>query len=166
MSDRSTFDWDPHSDAARADQIAAYDSMRRHCPVARSDALGWSLFRHADVMRALLAPEVFSNVVSARPSVPNGMDAPEHTEYRRVIEPYFAVDRMAALEPRCRAIAAKLVSEPSGRRDHIHEQLAERATDWQSSAGEHVPVVRIQRVVPDRRNCTARLVSRRDTRAR
>lgn len=66
MSDRSTLDWDPHSDTARADQIAAYDSMRRHCPVARGDALGWSLFRHADVMGALLAPGVFSNVVSAR----------------------------------------------------------------------------------------------------
>lgn len=62
-------------------------------------------------MRALMAPERFSNVVSAHLSVPNGMDAPEHTAYRRIIEPYFAAERMAAIEPQCRAIAAELVSQ-------------------------------------------------------
>ena len=115
MSDTSPSHWDVHSDGARADQLVIYDLMRRRCPVAHSDALGWSLFRHCDVMRALATPQVFSSVVSTRMSVPNGMDAPEHTEYRRVIEPYFASDRVAALEPKCRAIAAALVSQlPDG----------------------------------------------------
>lgn len=115
MPDRTPPDWDPYSSAAQADQIAVYDSLRRRCPVAHSEALGWSLFRREDVMRALLTPQQFSNVVSARRSPPNGMDAPEHTEYRRIIDPYFAPDRIAALEPKCRAIAIDLVSElPDG----------------------------------------------------
>jgi hypothetical protein len=45
----------------------------------------WSLFRHGDVLRALNEPETFSNVVSNRRTVPNGMDPPEHsrTGWRR-----------------------------------------------------------------------------------
>jgi cytochrome P450 len=38
------------------------------------------------------------------------MDPPEHTEYRCLIEPYFAAERIAAIEPRCRAIAVDLIS--------------------------------------------------------
>ena len=103
-------DWNPYSSAEGEDQIALYDEMRRRCPVAHNEALGWSLFRHPDVMRALDDPATFSNAVSAHVSVPNGMDPPQHTEYRRIIEPYFAIDRMAALEPRCRTIAQDAVA--------------------------------------------------------
>ncbi|MCL4746575.1 MAG: cytochrome P450 [Burkholderiaceae bacterium] len=89
--------------------------MRERCPVAYSDLLGWSLFRHADVLRALNDPETFSSAVSAHPAVPNGMDPPEHTRYRRIVETYFQPDRMAAFEPRCRQIAADLVGSVLGR---------------------------------------------------
>jgi cytochrome P450 len=61
------------------DQRTAYDGMRRRCPVASSEFLGWSLFRHEDVTRALHDHETFSNAVSQHLSVPNGMDLPEHT---------------------------------------------------------------------------------------
>jgi cytochrome P450 len=109
MSDEPRGDWDPTSAAVQRDQRAAYDAMRERCPVAYSELLGWSLFRHADVMRALHDPQVFSNAVSAHPAVPNGMDPPQHTAYRRIIEPYFAADRMAAFEPPCRDIAVRLL---------------------------------------------------------
>jgi cytochrome P450 len=102
--------WDPQSPAARENLTAVCDEMRERCPVAYSDAFGWSLFRHEDVMQALEDPTSFSNVVSAHLSVPNGMDPPQHTDYRRIIEPYFSLDRMAALEPRCRAIARDAVA--------------------------------------------------------
>jgi cytochrome P450 len=46
-------------------------------------------------MRALLDHETFSNAVSQHLTVPNGMDPPEHTEYRKLIEPYFSEQRMA-----------------------------------------------------------------------
>lgn len=100
--------WDPRAPEILHDQIAAYDAMRRRCPVAHSDYLHWSLFRHADVLRALHDPDTFGNAVSAHVSIPNGMDPPEHAAWRRLIEPYFAAGRMAALEPACRAVAGEL----------------------------------------------------------
>lgn len=104
-------DWDPRSPEVQRDQISAYDRMRKECPVAHSDYLGWSLFRHADVLRVLGDHETFSNQVSRHPSVPNGMDPPEHTLYRDMIEPYFAPERIAAFEPVFRGIARDLVAE-------------------------------------------------------
>ena len=103
-------DWNPVSDAVLRDQRTAYDDMRERCPVAYSDALGWSVFRHQDVVRVLNDPGSFSNVVSTHLSVPNGMDPTEHTAYRRIIEPYFHADKMAAFEPECRQIAAGLAA--------------------------------------------------------
>lgn len=69
-------DWDPRSDTVLSDPIKIYDAMRRHCPVAYSDYLGWSLFRHEDVVRALDDHRTFSSVVSRHLSVPSGMDPP------------------------------------------------------------------------------------------
>lgn len=115
MGETPTPDWDPLSEAVLRDQVAAYDAMREECPVAYSDLLGWSLFRHEDVLMALNDPDTFSNVVSSRRAVPNGMDPPEHTEYRRITESYFLPECMEAFEPECRAIAAELVQSLLGR---------------------------------------------------
>jgi len=103
-------DWDPTSSDSRDNQIAAYDALRRRRPVAWSDALHWSFLTHADVSRALLDHETFSNAVSAHPSVPNGMDPPEHTPFRALIEPYFGADAVAAFEPVCQDIAQDLAA--------------------------------------------------------
>ena len=86
MNDMLQPDWDPKSDVVLRDQLAAYDEMRERCPVAYSDFLGWSLFRHEDVVRVLNDHETFSNAVSRHLSVPDGMDPPEHTEYRRIVD--------------------------------------------------------------------------------
>lgn len=109
MSNMLQQDWDPRSDVVLRDQRAAYDEMRERCPVAYSDFLGWSLFRHEDIVRVLNDHDTFSNAVSRHLSVPNGMDPPEHTGYRRIIESYFRPERMEAFEPQCREIAANLV---------------------------------------------------------
>ena len=108
-------DWDPKSAAVLRDQRAAFDEMRERCPVAYSDLLGWSLFRHEDIVRVLNDPVTFSSVVSRNLSVPNGMDPPEHGQYRRLIEPYFAPQAMQAFEPQCRSLAADLVRSLQGR---------------------------------------------------
>lgn len=84
--------------------------MRRRCPVAYSHELGWSVFRHADVMTILEDHETFSNIASRHRSVPNGMDPPEHTAYRNAIEPYFHMDRLRLFEPDCRATAHALLT--------------------------------------------------------
>lgn len=110
MNDKPKPDWDPRSKEVVRDQRAAYDKMRESCPVAYSEFMQWSLFRHEDVSRVLNDHKTFSNAVSQHLSVPNGMDPPEHTGYRRVIEPYFAAERMSAFEPVCREIAKDLMS--------------------------------------------------------
>lgn len=109
MSDKKEPDWDPKSEEVLRDQRMAYDQMRERCPVAYSGLMEWSLFRHEDVTRVLHNHETFSNSVSEHISVPNGMDPPEHTTYRRLIEPYFASERMDAFEPLCREIVMTLV---------------------------------------------------------
>jgi len=111
MSDKVKPDWDPRSEKFLRDQRMTYDRMRECCPVAYSEFLGWSLFRHEDVTRVLQEHETFSNSVSKHRSVPNGMDPPEHTAYRRIIEPYFAAERMNTFEPVCREIVSTLVRD-------------------------------------------------------
>ena len=88
--------------------------MRRACPVAYSQFLGWSLFRHEDVLRVLNDPQTFSSEVSSHLSVPSGIDPPAHTGYRRVLDPYFSPEAMAAFAPSCQAIASKLVGRLQG----------------------------------------------------
>jgi cytochrome P450 len=110
-SDKPQPDWDPRSDRVVSNQIDAYDAMRQRCPVAYSDYLGWSLFRHDDVIRVLDDYETFSNVVSSHLSVPSGMDPPLHTAYRELIEQHFAPARIAAFEPLCQTISASLVAD-------------------------------------------------------
>ena len=85
--------------------------MRQRCPVAHSSYLNWSLFRHEDVARVLNDHQTFSNAVSRHLSVPNGMDPPQHTAYRDIIDPYFSRQHMDAFEPACRKIAVKLVGD-------------------------------------------------------
>lgn len=109
-------DWQPKSEEVMRDQRAAYDAMRRRCPVAHDPSMGWSLFRHEDVTRVLHDHKTFSNAVSQHLSVPNGMDPPEHTPFRQIIEPYFSAGRMDAFEPACREIARNLVQSAARRR--------------------------------------------------
>src|SRR5450759_3148213 len=82
-------DWNPKSDAVLRDQRAAYDEMRERCPVAYSDFLGWSLFRHEDIVRVLNDPDTFSNAVSRHLSVPNGMDPPSTPSTAALSNPIF-----------------------------------------------------------------------------
>lgn len=108
MPETTQPDWDPRAPSVLHNQRHAYDQMRQRCPVARSGEGQWTLFRHADVMRVLLDHQSFSNQVSQHISVPNGMDPPEHTAYRALIEPYFSPERVAWFTPLCQQIADDL----------------------------------------------------------
>ena len=111
MNDTAPSDWDAGSTEVLHDQIAAYDGLRRRCPVARSELMDWSLLRHAEVVRALEDHHTFSSTVSSsHVSVPNGMDPPRHTGFRRMMEPYFAADAMRTFEPVCRQVAREAVA--------------------------------------------------------
>ena len=101
--------WEPLSAESLLDQRRTYDRRRAACPVARSPR-GVTLFRHADVVAAAHDPATFSSAVSAHRQVPNSLDPPGHTAFRTVIDPFFAPERMRALEPCLRAIAREIVS--------------------------------------------------------
>jgi cytochrome P450 len=104
-------DWDHYAPEVLADQIAAYDRMRRQCPVAHDASGNWAVFKHADVVRVLDEYQTFSNVVSSHVAVPNGMDPPQHTAFRAIVDRYFTADRMKAFEPVVREIAAEMMAE-------------------------------------------------------
>ncbi len=126
MTRDKTEDWDPRSDDILEDPISAYDTMRYKYAVAWSDYQQWSVFRHADAMRLLTEPETFSNNVSDRVSVPNGMDAPEHRRYRELIEPYFSANRVEAFRPVCQTIAEETVGAiDAGKPFEAMSELAE-----------------------------------------
>jgi cytochrome P450 len=101
--------WDPQEPSVLLDQRSAYDEMRERCPVAHSEVMGWSLFRHGDVTAVTGDPASFSSA-TRRLAIPNGMDPPEHTDYRDSLEPYFTSDRLARFEPRSRQIARDLLA--------------------------------------------------------
>ena len=117
MTTAPTPDWNPRSDAVQQDQIAAYDHLRDQHGAAYSEMLHWSVLGHADVLRILQDHERFSNVVSRHVAVPNGMDPPEHTAYRALIEPYFTQERVEAFRPVCERITAELLQALQGRRE-------------------------------------------------
>lgn len=121
-------DWDPGSEEVQGDQVPAYDAMRERCPVAYSELMRWSVFRHEDVARVLLDADTFSSAVSPHVAIPAGMDPPQHTLFRRMIEPYFAPVRMHALAPACRRIAGELI-----RRGEV-ELMAELALPFAARA--------------------------------
>ncbi len=108
MNDTIHADWDPRAASIQEDQRRAYDDMRERCPVARSEFMGWSLFRHQDVIDVLVDPRTYTSA-SRHPAIPNGMDPPDHRPFRDALAPHFSTDRMVALEPLCRAIAADLL---------------------------------------------------------
>jgi cytochrome P450 len=104
-------DWDPRSPEVQQDQAAAYDRMRSTCPMAHSEYLNWSLFKHGDVRRVLMDHETFSSRVSSHLSVPNGIDPPEHTAFRAVVNKYYTPAEMERFEPVSRRIAATLIDD-------------------------------------------------------
>ncbi len=108
MDDVCQHDWDPKSDAVLRDQRKAYDEMRERCPVAHSEFMGWSLFRHEDISAVLADTGTYSNV-SRYQAIPNGMDPPAHARYREALDACYSNEQMTRLEPRAREIAVNLI---------------------------------------------------------
>lgn len=118
-------DWDPRSAQVQADQRAAFDELRERCPVAWSESMHWSVLRHADVMRVLQDHETFGSAVSQHPAVPNGYDPPQHTAYRRALDPFFSPERMKQFEPVCCEVVANTVGQALALRDlEINHEFA------------------------------------------
>ncbi|HRO30594.1 cytochrome P450 [Citricoccus sp.] len=96
------------------DPRAVSDAIRPDARIALSSSGAMVLLRHVDVVAAARDPEVFSSAVSRFLQLPNGLDGEEHAAFRRLIEPYFTAERMAALEPGVREAARQVCAEVTG----------------------------------------------------
>jgi cytochrome P450 len=79
---------------------------------------------HPEALAVLHDHQTYSSRVSAHLSIPSGMDPPEHTRYRPLIERYFQPDALTAFEPHCRHIVAEAVEAVVSRGE------GEAMTDW------------------------------------
>lgn len=97
------------------DRTAAYGFLRAAGPVLRT-AFGSYLITSAEAAEfALRSPGLFSSrrafdlVGSPLPLVPIAFDPPEHTRYRRILQPFFSPRGVAAWLPQVRALARELI---------------------------------------------------------
>lgn len=96
---------------------AVYAKIRNECPVTRLTLSGGpmiSLFE--DVMWALRHPEIFSSAMDVqlalgteRPMIPQQIDPPGQTRFRKLLDPYFSRKRMAEIAPALRKHANELI---------------------------------------------------------
>ncbi|NMO18323.1 cytochrome P450 [Pyxidicoccus fallax] len=111
----------------RANPYPTYAELRRG-PVCQVDPGGyWVLTRYEDVVAAFKNPQVFSNIgmrIATKPAWLGhnpfgdsmiGMDPPNHTRLRTLVNRAFGPPALARLEPRVRAFAGAIVDRlPEG----------------------------------------------------
>jgi cytochrome P450 len=75
---------------------------------------GWVLTRYDNGAEILSDPETFSNQTRnypVRPWIPQAIDPPMHTSYRRILNPWFTPDAMVKLEPHLEQYANELADK-------------------------------------------------------
>jgi cytochrome P450 len=103
-----------------AREFEIWDLLRSELPVARTSRVptldvpmnAWVLTRYDDIADVLRRPEDFSSQVGiypVRPWIPQAIDPPAHTAYRRILNPEFTAEQMAKLEPYLEQYASELV---------------------------------------------------------
>jgi len=105
--------FDPTTDAFAEERTATYRYLRDERPVFRDAARDtWVLSRFADVYAAANDADTFSSVASeADVLLPmlNYLDAPRHTQLRRMVSRAFTPARVASLEEPTRALVSRLL---------------------------------------------------------
>jgi cytochrome P450 len=114
-------DFNPFKAEFLEHEYEIYDQLREHLPVARSEAMagdllggrngGWVLTRYADAGEVLRNTDAFSSQSGSypvRPWIPQAVDPPIHTSYRRILNPWFTADAMSKLEPHLYQYAEEL----------------------------------------------------------
>jgi cytochrome P450 len=101
----------------------AYLRVLEHFRVARSIAMNTPILsRYEDVVWALRHPDIFSSEMdmqvllgTQRPMIPQQIDPPAQTRYRKILDLRFSRQRVQALEPELRRHASELI-------DAIHDR--------------------------------------------
>jgi cytochrome P450 len=125
---RAERSYDPYSREMQLDPYPAYRWFRDHQPCAHNARMKfYALFRFEDVWNATLDWRTFSSRLG--PTLENhgeipgelfsiiGMDPPRHTRVRNIISRGFTPRRIAALEPKIRAIAREHLDALAGVRE-------------------------------------------------
>ena len=94
-----------------------YSRLLSDLPIARSSLnQGLVISRYEDVLWALRHPEIFSSEMemqialgTERPMIPQQIDPPAQTRYRKILDPRFSRKRMAEIEGRVRQHAGLLI---------------------------------------------------------
>src|ERR671917_1151366 len=129
--------FDPYDVEINADPYPTYARLREEAPAYHNERYDfWALSRHADVEKALVNWQVFSNtrsdildIIKADVELPPGVilfeDPPVHTMHRGLMSRIFTPRRMAALEDQVRAFCARSLDPLVGcDRFDIIEELA------------------------------------------
>ena len=117
MSDSQPIDYDLFSDDTMEDPAFYHRLAREKCPVHRMERDGehplYSLMRYEDVLAQLRNPKLWSSRWGQSPQYTEerGLrsDPPEHTVYRRLVNPIFKARRINDLESRITELANRLV---------------------------------------------------------
>ena len=112
-------DFDPLGPETFASFHEEFAELRQRCPVAHSDAWNgfWAFTRYDDVVVAAGDPAMFTTTVqNVVPKVaftgrrpPLHLDPPDHTPYRRALNPFFTSEKMTAMEPAIRRVVVELL---------------------------------------------------------
>jgi cytochrome P450 len=102
------------------DRTGPYALLRDEGPVVAFESgylvttreLGEYVFKNPDLFSSRLA---FEGLGSPVPLIPNAFDPPEHTDYRRMLQPYFAPRAAQATEEQARAQARALIAVFAGK---------------------------------------------------
>ena len=94
-----------------------YKFLRDHMPVMAVEhemMTGTSVALHDDVMTVLQNPGLFSSdgaaeIGQVRPLIPLEIDPPEHSKFRKLLDPLFAPRRVAQLESSTQALVNNLI---------------------------------------------------------
>jgi cytochrome P450 len=109
---------DPSSSDFLAREFEIWDLLRDELPVAKTGrawmgpGTGWVLTRYDDIADALRRTGDFSSEIGiypVRPWIPQAIDPPAHTGYRRILNPLFTAEAMAKLEPHLAQYAGGLL---------------------------------------------------------
>jgi cytochrome P450 len=98
---------------------AIYQRLHEQCPVARATVIDSPVIsRYEDVVWALRHPEIFSSEMEVmmalgteRPMIPQQIDPPAQTKYRKILDPRFSRRRMLELQPEIRRQANALIDQ-------------------------------------------------------
>ncbi|GAC1399477.1 MAG: cytochrome P450 [Mycobacterium sp.] len=96
------------------DRRTGWATLRDMGPVVLTDG-AYYITRREDVLHALRTPEIYSSkkafesLGSPLPLVPIAFDPPEHTRFRKILQPFFSPGTLSQMMPSLQAQAAAIV---------------------------------------------------------